>query len=374
MKIREQDYQQVLEYLNKKRWEGYEFIVFPVKAPVTPRENLFPFFNHLEAMVYCKQISTATSPYGRSSIRITYRTMAEAFTDNNLMRYNSGLVDVSQMIEEHIHRLQANQISNNEKFTVMNEKNFDYLKEQIKLTGFGDGFESPLKTNLEKQTPDFVLAYSKQFGNDQADAQLYFSRSKQSDMYFFNKYTVAVKPEKGQTVEQTFFIGKENNYTFKEAFNLMSGRAVNKDLHNKEGQVYNAWVKMDFKQPDESGNYKLQHYHQNYGFKLEEALAKYPIKELQDETQKSRLLASLKKGNLQSVTFVADNKETKHFIEANPQFKTINVYNENMQRISNKQENRESKTASQKESAKQSPTEEAETNNKKNAKKHGQTM
>jgi|GEM_PF-770281 len=373
MKIREEDFEPLLKYLHEKRWDGYEFMVFPVNTPLT-RENIIPCFTHEEAMSLCNQTSNATNEFNQTYIRTVYRTMSEGLADNKLMRYDGDLVNVSQMIEDHIERLQIKPISDNIKTTVMNEKNFDYLKEQIKLTGFGEGFEETLKKSLEKKGPDFTLAYNKQFGNDQVDVQLHFNKSKQSDMYFFNKYTVAVKPEKGQTVEQTFFIGKENNFTFKEAFNLMSGRAVNKDLHNKEGQVYNAWVKMDFKQPDDNGNYKMQHYHQNYGFKLEEALAKYPIKELQEETQKARLLSSIRKGNLQSVTLVVDNKETKYFIEANPQFKTINVYNENMQRISNKQENRESQSASQKESAKQSPTEEEETNNKKNSKKRGQTI
>lgn len=36
----------------------------------------------------------------------------------------------------------------------------------------------------------------------------------------------------------------------------MSGRAVNKDLTNKEGKIYNAWLQMDFKQTDNAGNFK----------------------------------------------------------------------------------------------------------------------
>jgi hypothetical protein len=39
-------------------------------------------------------------------------------------------------------------------------------------------------------------------------------------------------------------------------------------------------VQMDFKEADSSGNFKLNHYHQNYGYDLEAALYKHPIKEL----------------------------------------------------------------------------------------------
>jgi len=46
---------------------------------------------------------------------------------------------------------------------------------------------------------------------------------------------------------------------------------------------------------------------------------------------------SLKKGNLQSVTFVKDGQEVKHYIEANPQFKTLNVYDADQKRLDTRQ-------------------------------------
>lgn len=96
---------------------------------------------------------------------------------------------------------------------------------------------------------------------------------------------------------------------------------------------------MDQKNTDDRGNFRLNHYHENYGFKLEEALAKHPIKELQRDDYKENLMDSLKKGNLQSATFIKDGQEVKQFIEASPQFKTINVYNDAMQREGHKQSN-----------------------------------
>src|ERR1044071_10399868 len=103
-------------------------------------------------------------------------------------------------------------------------------------------------------------------------------------MYFFNSYQLNLKQENTSDImKQTFYINKGNNITLKEAYNLMNGRAINKDLTNKEGQVYNAWVQMDFKETDKNGNYQLKHYHQNYGFDLEKELTKYSIKELENE-------------------------------------------------------------------------------------------
>src|SRR5690606_15821251 len=183
-------------------------------------------------------------------------------------------------------------------------KNFEYLRDQVKYTGFGEGLENSLKAAIEKGQPGFKLQHQAQYGNDRVTAELHFSKSKQSDMYLFNKYNVSVERGSGaENMEQTFYINKGSNITLKEAYNLMDGRSVNKDLTNKQGEVYNAWIQMDFKQTDNNGNYRLKHYHQNYGYDLEAALSKHPITELGHGEYKGNLLESLKKGNLQSATF-----------------------------------------------------------------------
>jgi len=219
----------------------------------------------------------------------------------------------------------------------MNQKNFEYLRDQVKYTGFGDALENELKEKIEKQIPEFQLTHNARYGNDGITASLQFKKSEQSDMYFFNSYQLNLnKAESADTIKQNFYINKADNITLKEAYNLVSGRAVNKDLATKEGQIYNAWLQIDFKENDKSGNYKVKQYHQNYGFDLNKELAKHPIKELANEQSRNMLLDSLNRGNKQSVTFMRDGNEQKHSIEANPKFKTVNVYDENMQRVSNR--------------------------------------
>lgn len=256
------------------------------------------------------------------------------------------------------------------KINVMNEKNFDYLKDQVKFTGFGDAFENELREKMHKQAPEFQLYHNTKFGKDVATATLHFKKSEQSDMYFFNKYDLTLKLESNpDMMKQTFFINRGNNVTLKEAYNLMSGRAVNKDLTNKEGQVYNAWIQMDFKETEKNGNYQLKHYHQNYGFDLAKELAKHPIKEIAGEQEKTRLMESLQRGNRQAVTFTKEGNEQRVFIEANPRFKTINVYDNNMQRLNTKQgqsekhgegEGRTAKQVSKNESQKQSAADDSD--------------
>lgn len=225
----------------------------------------------------------------------------------------------------------------------MNQKNLEFLRDQIKFTGFGDALENTLKEKLLKGETEFKVMHQVNFGKDTLSATLNFKRSDQNDMYFFNSYKISLEKDQSKDLlTQTFYINKDNNITVKEAYNLLEGRAVNKDLKNKDGEIYNAWIKMDFKEADGNGNFKLNHYHQNYGYNLEGSLAKHPIKELENEKYKDDLLNSLKKGNMQSVTFVIDGIEKKQFVEANPHFKTINVYDGSMQRVNNR-ENKDQK-------------------------------
>ena len=236
----------------------------------------------------------------------------------------------------------------------MNEKNFEYLRDQLKYTGFGDALESELKEKMQKEEPNFTLTHNAQYGNDTAAATLNFNKSKESDMYFFNSYKVELQKENSkENLEQTFYINKGSNITMKEAYNLMEGRSVNKDLTNKEGEIYNSWVQIDFKQSESNGNFKLNHYHQNYGYDLEAALSKHPIKELETPKYKEDLINSLKKGNLQSATFLKEGNEIKQYIEASPQFKTINIYDNNMKRIDNRKAQEEKQSETQQTSEKQ---------------------
>jgi hypothetical protein len=101
---------------------------------------------------------------------------------------------------------------------------------------------------------------------------------------------------------------------------------VNKDLISMDGQKYNAWIQLNFDEKDQHGNYKVRQYHRRYGYDLEKTLEQYPIRELKHEELRANLLRSLRKGNQHPVSFDKNTKTERMFIEANPQFKTINIY------------------------------------------------
>ena len=126
---------------------------------------------------------------------------------------------------------------------------------------------------------------------------------------------------------------KGKGVTGKEAFNLLDGRSVHKDLVTKEGQPYKAWMKLDFDKKDKNNNFEVKQFHENYGFDLKAAVEKFPITDLKEPDKEKALMQSLQKGNVQSVTIEKDGSSHKMFIEADPQFKKVNLYDSNMKLV-----------------------------------------
>lgn len=248
----------------------------------------------------------------------------------------------------------------------MNEKNYDYLKNQIKFSGFGEELDNQLKEQISKQSPEFQLRHQTKFGQDEVNSTLHFSRSKESDLYFFNKFEIEVnKPGEKQSLKQTYYIGKENNLTLKERYNLLEGRAVFKEFNRLEqvgtgtdakwqatDQTYKAWVELNFKNTDDQGNFLSR----KLFWEHDKALDRFPVKELADNYERSRLIASLEKGNVQRVTITIDGQEIKANIAANPQLKNFTFYDANMQKLEVKpvQQQKEGQTENQKKNEKQS--------------------
>jgi hypothetical protein len=55
--------------------------------------------------------------------------------------------------------------------------------------------------------------------------------------------------------------------------------------------------------------------------------------EFENPQSRENVFRSLKKGNAQQITVPEDTQQKKYFIAANPQFKTIDLYDEQMKKI-----------------------------------------
>jgi hypothetical protein len=229
----------------------------------------------------------------------------------------------------------------------INMKNYDYLKNQVKFMGFGEDLDKAIKEKMESGAPEFILSYEAKFGKGEINTDLHFGKSNGGELYFFNRVDMTFRqPGMEEALKQTYFIGKENNYTLKERYNMLDGRAVYKELNKLapvgEGedrkykatdQTYKAWKELDFKQTDARGNFLTKTMFWNH----EKAIQKYPIKELETPYDRSRLLASLEKGNITKMTAIKDGEEIKGATVAKPRQEDFDFYDSNNQRMELKQ-------------------------------------
>jgi hypothetical protein len=217
----------------------------------------------------------------------------------------------------------------------MNTQNSEFLKKSLLNLGFGQGLNADLDREIAAKKTEFTLNLQQVINEKTVDYMLHFKAGDNQDMYFFNKYdaTINHQDDPAKNIDQTFYINKGNGITAKEAFNLMEGRAVHKQLYNLEGQKYQSWLTLDNNNLTDNGNKKIQHYHENYGFDIEKVITGKCIREMNDQQTKDALLYSLKKGNVAAITVPEDGHDFRYFIAANPRFKTIDLYNENMKKI-----------------------------------------
>ncbi|MCJ8155713.1 hypothetical protein MKJ01_18315 [Chryseobacterium sp. SSA4.19] len=151
---------------------------------------------------------------------------------------------------------------------------------------------------------------------------------------FFNSYLATLKNEKDESFSHNFYVSKENTFTAKEAVNLLEGRSVKIEFHNpKTDQVEPAFVKLDFKEPKtEKGNYNFQNFYKNYGIDTAEIVEKSNL--VFDKPEyKENTIKSLEKGNVVKVKFELDDGVIEGEAVLNPQYKNLNLYDQDMNRI-----------------------------------------
>jgi hypothetical protein len=247
--------------------------------------------------------------------------------------YNKDGNDFTDALIDHFESQQLSLFNKQLKTNVMNNDNLQYLKDNIKYMGFGENMYRELERNLGEGKAEFQLQFAAEINKKPFEATLNFRKSDSTDMYFFNNYHASLEKSNGEKNEQTFYLNKGKGVTVKEAYNLLDGRAVHKDLTTKEGQPYKAWIQLDFENKDKNNNFEVKQFHENYGYDLKGAVEKFAVVDLNDPEKAKALMQSLEKGNVQSVTIEKDGSSHKMFMEADPQYKKVTVYDSNMKMV-----------------------------------------
>ncbi len=211
----------------------------------------------------------------------------------------------------------------------MNQENLKFLQDRLFYLGTEKRLHPELEKNMAEGGPEFKLSFSNHYDKDKLSAELHFRKSDTNEMYFLNKYDATLQKPGQENKSQTFYLDHGKGVTMKEAYNLLDGRSVNKDLKNKEGEVKNAWIKLDFNSKEPNGNFKQEQFYKPYGFDLHTELLKLPLPQMPAEKY-NQMVESLERGNVQKIVLPENiiGATSPIFISANPKFKTLDITDE----------------------------------------------
>lgn len=228
----------------------------------------------------------------------------------------------------------------------MENNNLELLKKNLKYLGFGNSLSAALEAKISQRLDTFKIGVSSEFesfqkdgnvGKDKVNYELNFSKTPGSNLYYLDNLRVTLNDR----IQNTFPLGKGNDVTAKEAYNLLRGASIhkrailNRQLDNPiersddaekdkaEEKTQSIWIKLDFEKLNEQGNYSFKRFYPEYGFNLESQLKKYPIKELDNRQEKESLISTIGRGNVAKATL--ENGQPV-VIEADPEAKKIKFY------------------------------------------------
>ena len=219
-------------------------------------------------------------------------------------------------------------------FAKQNAGNEQALKETLFKTGFGNAINK-LEQTMKQGQQAFSIPVSYYVNEkERLDFSLSFNKD-HNGQYQFESYKAALKNENKpeESRQQNFSIEHGNTVTATQAYNLLAGRAIQKEYTN-EGSRQSAWMQLDFNDKDALGNYRMKEFHTGYGYDLKSLLQQLPLKELMNNSEIEKLENALKSGSRHAVNILKEGKEHKFFIEANPQFKSVNIYDEHSKKVS----------------------------------------
>jgi hypothetical protein len=190
------------------------------------------------------------------------------------------------------------------------EKNNQALHEQVQRIGFRD-LSNQIDQQIKQGHQQFTIPVSYYVNEkERLGHELYFVKD-QSRQYQLEGYKTTLHNESNpkENRSQYFKVQQENVVDATQAYNLLAGRAIQKEK---------SWMQLDLNDKDTSGNHRIKEFHSGYGYDLEKAVQQLPLKEYSNKTETDKLKDALQQGNRQSVTLVKNGKEHRFYIEANP--------------------------------------------------------
>jgi len=163
----------------------------------------------------------------------------------------------------------------------MNQDYVLYLQQCLRNLGFGSdlSLNAALEQEMTKGNNEFQLQTQDSFDEGSViKATLYFWKASDNPNFVLTKYhaTLCYNENPKLNKSHTFWIYQLLGVTFKEAFNLLQGRAVLKTLFTPDQEMYDAWIKLDFSKKIAYHHYSVRQFKGPCEYDLEKILRTYP--------------------------------------------------------------------------------------------------
>jgi hypothetical protein len=126
-----------------------------------------------------------------------------------------------------------------------------------------------------------------------------------------------------ESFREHFFRNGNTSYNPKDAYHLLSGRAIEKD---------GSFMQLDLNDRNAEGSYRIKEFRSDYGFDLKKVIEALPLKD-KNADKIDELSNALRNGEARTAVLEVKEREYSFTLSANPQFKTVDIYDDNLKKI-----------------------------------------
>ncbi|RZJ82675.1 MAG: hypothetical protein EOO20_24170 [Chryseobacterium sp.] len=235
----------------------------------------------------------------------------------------------------------------------MNQNNLEYLQKSLDYLGFGTKLNAALENAISKGEQFFSIGINQRYipaefrsqvekKFDDMHFELKFNRSKNGEVYFLNAMdTSLLRYNATEPIVKKFVLDQQNRMSALQSYKLLCGLSFEKptlildtdDPESKQYKKIDLWYKLNFNAVDKLGEHPIKWFFPQHGYDLEQSFSRFPFLELTDADLRESAIKALRYGNLISLPMEIDGKRQEVYISAEPEDKTLNIYDQQMQSI-----------------------------------------